>query len=36
MRRAAYKILELGAKAVLLKGGHLDSEIFNRSTCNQK
>ncbi len=28
MRRAAYKILELGAKAVLLKGGHLDSEIL--------
>ena len=28
MRRAAYKVLELGSKAVLLKGGHLDSEFL--------
>ena len=28
MRRAANCLLELGAKAVLLKGGHLESEIL--------
>jgi hydroxymethylpyrimidine/phosphomethylpyrimidine kinase len=28
MRRAANSLLELGAKAILLKGGHLESEIL--------